>query len=175
MHVHRIRFNAATKEIEIEGPESFVEGNFDEIRERIAGKRDAARGKAAEAFEEGEERIIFVDTIDEPEALEAAETSEASRPPAVSLAAEPGIAEGIRETKAKRAPVRKYIRKDGTSIANVHPIDPVDPVKQGPKAISIASLKEKLGLSEQQIAIMIREAEKEGRMRKGADGSYVWV
>ena len=68
---------------------------------------------------------------------------------------------------------QKYIlRKAGTATAKD---SAVSMTKEGSGRVSVESLKEKLGVSEQQIAGILKDAEKEGRVRKTADGSYVWV
>ena len=170
-----IKFNAKTKEIEIRGPESFIEAHFDKISELIVGTRGASEAKKAERPGEKEERIIFVDTIEEPEEMETAAVAEASPPPEIPLAATPETPEVSLEQRVKRPPVRKYIRKDGISIVSKEQSPDLDKPQQVPAGISIASLKEKFGLSEQQIGVMIREAEREGRVRRDPDGSYVWI
>jgi hypothetical protein len=82
-------------------------------------------------------------------------------------------------SKATRPPVRKYfntlgkqIRSEDTSIGKNQAVGPIGRI---PAGISIASLKEKFGLSQQQIEGIIRDAEKHGRVRKYLNGSYVWV
>jgi predicted transcriptional regulator of viral defense system len=51
----------------------------------------------------------------------------------------------------------------------------VEVVEQKPKEISIASLKEKFGLSESKIAVIIRDAEKQGKIRRVMNGSHAWT
>lgn len=47
--------------------------------------------------------------------------------------------------------------------------------KEGTGKVSIESMKANLGLTEQQVMDILRDAEREGRVRRDADGSYVWV
>jgi Mor family transcriptional regulator len=93
--------------------------------------------------------------------------------------AKPGAREVGEAQMAKRPPVRKYfstmgkpIRSEDTSI-DKHQSG--DVTVRTPDGISIASLKEKFGLSEQQVEGIIKEAERHGRIRKHQDGSYVWA
>ena len=51
----------------------------------------------------------------------------------------------------------------------------VEVAEQKPTEISIASLKEKFGLSESKIGGIIRDAEKLGKIRRVMNGSYVWT
>jgi hypothetical protein len=51
----------------------------------------------------------------------------------------------------------------------------VEVVEQKPREISLASLKEKFGLSESKIGGIIRDAEKLGKIRKSLNGSYAWT
>jgi len=86
----------------------------------------------------------------------------------VSTSAMPEISH---KTKAKRPPLRKYIRKVGIPG---HERTVVEIVEQKPKEITLASLKEKFGLSDSGIGEIIRDAEKFGKMKRVMNGSYVW-
>ena len=76
------------------------------------------------------------------------------------------------ELKTTRPPLRKYIRKEGMPG---HQRVVVEVVEQKPREISIASLKEKFGLSETKIGGIIRDAEKFGKIKRVMNGSYVWT
>jgi hypothetical protein len=76
------------------------------------------------------------------------------------------------ELKAKRPPLRKYIRKEGMPG---HQRNVVEVVEQKPSEISIASLKEKFGLSDSKIGGIIRDAEKLGKIKRVMNGSYAWT
>jgi len=78
----------------------------------------------------------------------------------------------LHELKVKRPPLRKYIRKEGIPG---HQRIVVEVVEQKPQEISIASLREKFGLSTSKIGITIRDAEKLGKIKKVMNGSYVWI
>jgi len=91
------------------------------------------------------ESIRFVETngfqrhevIDTPEVVETPETA---------LATEPVIPEAPQEPKVQRPPLRIYIR---AGVKTVYKAQIVDHNEQIPEMISLASLKEKFGLSQQ--------------------------
>jgi hypothetical protein len=87
-------------------------------------------------------------------------------------AMESSMSEISHDLKANRPPLRKYIRREGSPG---HERISVQVVEQKPNEISIASLKEKFGLSESKIEGIIRDAEKQGKVRKVMNGSYVWT
>jgi uncharacterized membrane protein len=97
------------------------------------------------------------------------ELSEASP---ILPATKSSMSENSHETKANRPPLRKYIRKVGIPG---HERTVVEIVEQKPKEITLASLKEKFGLSETKIGGIIRDAEKFGKIRRVMNGSYVWA
>jgi len=97
---------------------------------------------------------------------------ELSEPSPMSPTAESSVSEISQESKAKRPPVRKYIRKEGIPG---HQRITVEVVEQKPREVSLASLKEKFGLSESKVGGIIRDAEKLGKIRKAQNGSYVWM
>jgi hypothetical protein len=170
-HMPGIKFNSTTKEIEIKGPESFIEPNFYRIRDLLTENLGVKKKKVSRRTKADEEPILFVD-IKESQTTEVMEVPEVFEEPEKLLATEPGILAVSQEPKVKRPPVRKYIREGAKSI-NTEPIG--DHIKQLPKRISFASLKEVFGLSEQQVGVIIRDAERQGRIRKDMDGSYAWL
>jgi hypothetical protein len=172
-----IIYNQATKEMEIKGPESFIESNFhkieDLIRESFVTMNKKASGKT-----KADKEIRLEDEIQKPQPvqLKRACESSASGTPA---ATESRVREVPEVPKATRPPVRKYfntlgkcIRSEDTSIGKDQAVDPAG---KSPEGISIASLREKFGLSQQQIEGIIKDAEKHGRVRKYLNGSYVWA
>lgn len=167
-----IRFNLTTKEIVIEGTDSFVEGIFDKIKELMT------------ASFRGDERLGIRTVPGDEKPMTATQVAEPENNTAITAVIEvgrrrrrrsvaPPVPERPPEMTEQRPPVRKYIlRKAGTesnkkTIANV--------TEEGTGRVSIESLKERLGLTEQQAAEILRDAEKQGRVRKAEDGSYVWV
>jgi hypothetical protein len=73
------------------------------------------------------------------------------------------------ELNASRSPLRKYIRKEGMPG---HQRIVVEIAEQKPKEITLASLKEKFGLSNSKIGGISRDAEKLGKIRRTMNGSY---
>ncbi len=121
--------------------------------------------KSSRKTEAGVKRVCYTEGDDTPKG------DGEGRPSAV------GKREATQASKIKRAPVRKYfnstgelIRKEDVPAAKDRASEPAGSVAPG---ISIASLKEKFGLSQKQVEGIIKEAEKEGRARKDLDGSYV--
>lgn len=140
-----IKFNELTREIEMRGSESFIESNFDKIQDLLVecfGVKEKMISRATEA-------------IQEPISVVKVKDSQADL-----------------ESKVKRPPLRKYIRKEGMLG---HERIVVEVAEQKPKEISIASLKEKFGLSESKIGGIIRDAEKLGKIRRVMNGSYAWA
>jgi hypothetical protein len=139
-----IKFNQLTREIELKGPESFIESNFNKIRDLLV-----------ESI--GVEKMVSEETkaIQEPISFVKMNESQA----------------GL-ELKAKRPPLKKYIRKEGMPG---HQRIVIEVAEQKPTEISIASLKEKFGLSESKIGGIIRDAEKLGKIRRVMNGSYSWT
>jgi hypothetical protein len=171
-----ITFNQTTKEIEIKGPDSFIESNFHKIEhivresfvtmKKVSGKTSANR------------EIRLSDEIQQPQTTQLMKASKDSAPE-TQAAAKPGVQKIPEAPKATRPPVRKYfntlgkpIRSEDTSIGKDQTVGHVG---RTPDGISITSLKEKFGLSQQQIEGIIKDAEKHGRVRKYMNGSYVWV
>ena len=122
--------------------------------------------------------ILLSDEIQKPQTTKVLRVSEmsASEKPAT---AKPGVQEVPEAPKAARPPVRKYfntlgkyIRSEDTSIDKSQTAGLTE---RTPAGISIDSLREKFGLSQQQIKGIIRDAEKHGKVRKYVNGSYVWV
>ncbi len=172
-----ITFNQTTKEIEIQGTESFIESNFQKIEDILKESFVTMNKKASEKTIENRE-IRISDKIKKPQTTQVMRASERSalETPA---ATNPGVQEIPAAPKATRPPVRKYFNTMGKPIrsedTSIDKSQPVGPIGRTPDGISIASLKEKFGLSQQQIEGIIRDAEKHGRVRKYQNGSYVWV
>jgi uncharacterized membrane protein len=168
-----IKFNRLTKEISIKGPESFIDSNFNKIQDLLVAsfgvKRKMTVSKKTKTYQESPPLVKMKKSHAGAEIRRNAR-SEASR---ISSAIESFIpAEISYELKAKRPPLRKYIRKEGMPG---HERIVVQVAEQKPGEISIASLKEKFGLSESKIDGVIRDAEKLGKIRRVMNGSYVWT
>jgi len=142
-----IKFNTATKEIEIKGPESFIESNFDKIMDLLTDTLGVKKKKLSRKIRTIKETILFVETNEPPttEVIEIPEVPSVEVPETV-LATEPVVPEAPQEPKVKRPPLRIYIRAGAKTVYKAQ-ID--DHNEQVPEMISLASLKEKFGLSQQ--------------------------
>ena len=166
-----IRFNLATKEIEINGPESFIEANFSKIQDLLIESLGLRKSRSVRKTTKAEVPVLFIDSV-EHENIEAIKIPDDSKAPDEFQANAIGIPSVPQIAKEKRLIVRKHIRKEDES-SNQDQV--VDLSKEIPRKVSITSLKENLGLTERQIVVIIMEAEKQGRIRKDVDGSYLWV
>ena len=166
-----IKFNLLTKEIEVKGSESFIESNFNKIQDLLVESFGVKKMIVSRKTKTTQEPISVV-KMKESQAATEIKRHELSEMSPILPATESFIAEFSHELKAKRPPLRKYIRKEGLPG---HERIMVEVVEQKPREISIASLKEKFGLSESKIGGIIRDAEKLGKIRKVMNGSYVWI
>jgi hypothetical protein len=171
-----IIFNQATKEIEIKGPDSFIESNFHKIEDIVRESFVTMKKVSGQTTANRELRLS--NDIQKPQTTQVMKASEGSVPEKPA-ATKPGVQKIPEAQKATRPPVRKYfntlgkpIRSEDTSIGKDQAVGHIG---RTPEGISITSLKEKFGLSQQQIEGIIKDAEKHGRVRKYLNGSYVWV
>lgn len=166
-----IKFNLLTREVEMKGSESFIESNFNKIQDLLGESFGVKEKMEPRKTKTSQEPISFVKTkTSQSDAeIERNRLSEASRR---LPAAKSAIPEITRDLDAKRPPLRKYIRKEGLPG---HQRTVVEVVEQKPIEISIASLREKFGLSESKIGGIIRDAEKLGKIKRVMGGSYSWT
>jgi hypothetical protein len=166
-----IKFNYLTREIEMKGSESFIESNFDKIQDLLIESIGAKKKMASRMTKANQEPILLVKKRESQTGAEIKrhETSDASQIPQATISS---IHEISHEFKATRPPLRKYIRKVGIPG---HERTVVEIVEQKPRELSLASLKEKFGLSDSKIGGIIRDAEKLGKIRRVMNGSYVWA
>lgn len=150
-----IKFNDLTKEIELKGSESFIESNFDKIQDLLVESYGVKRKMVSRMTKAKQEPIL---------AVKVKKSQEDAEP-------KPSFPEFSHELKAKRPPLRKYIRKEGIPG---HERIVVEIVEKKPAELSLASLKEKFGLSDSKIGGIIRDAEKFGKIKRVINGSYVW-
>lgn len=176
--MNSFKFNTVTKEIEIKGSESFIESNFYMIENLLAKSLRSIKTKGSKKMTAHKEPVLLVEAV-EPQKTEAVKISEVIDTPETKPATQKVTLEVRGEPKVNRPPVRKYfntfgklIRSEDTSI-NRNPVVNVN--ENMPIGISITSLKEKFGLSDDKIEEVVREAEKHGKVRRDMNGSYVWV
>jgi hypothetical protein len=166
----KITINLGTKEIAIEGPEPFVDDYLGTIKEIMMASFKPHKQQEV-SLRRRNERPEIPTKVVTPEITEMPTAKQVRRrrkryPDTPS----PEILQAI---TPESPPVRKYIlRKAGMETAK----EPIANVTQGGAGrVSIEAMKENLGLTEQQVMEILRDAEKEGRVRKAEDGSYVWV
>ena len=165
-----IKFNYLTKEIELEGSESFIESNFDKIQDLMMNSF-GVKGEMESRMTEIKQEPILDVKVNESQADAKIKGHEISEVSQLSPATKSPIPEFFNEVRMSRPPVRKYIRKVG--MPGQERIV-VEVAEQKPKAISLESLKEKFGLSDSKIGGIIRDAEKFGKIKRVMNGSYVW-
>jgi hypothetical protein len=161
-----IKFNYLTKETELEGSESFIESNFDKIQDLLIENFGVKRKMVS--------RMTKAKAVEVKESQADAEIKRHELPEGHQLSSspKPSFPEISSELKAKRAPLRKYIRKEGIPG---HERIVVEVVEQKPRELSLASLKEKFGLSDSKIGGIIRDADKYIKRKRVMNGSYVWL
>lgn len=154
---YRIRFSPVTKEIEIEGSESFVKTYFNKLQEMLSGpaketvkvKKTTKAAKAAPAEK----------TEKKARAVKAAPVKRAKKAP---QAAKPAVAKKARKT-GKKAPAEK-------KVTNIDAV--VGLIQASTEGISTAELKKETGLDERQIWSIVNRASREGKIRKVKRGVY---
>ena len=141
----RVKFNPGTKEIEVEGSESFVKATLDRLLAMLSG---------------APEKKVAVKK--EPNAAKAAPVkADKKKPKAVK--ARP-------EKKAKKTTKKKRGVKRVTNFGAVLAL-----IQGSTEGISTTELKEKAGLTERQTWGIVTRAAKEGKIRKVKRGMYVAV
>jgi len=154
----RVKFNPGTKEIEVEGSESFVKTTLDRllaiisgaVKEKVKVKRATKAVKAAPAKK----------TEKKPRVVKAPRTKKVPKAPKV---VKPAIAKRVRKIAAK-APAEKRV----TNIDTI-----VSLIQGAPEGISTAELKERTELTERQIWGIVNSAKKMGKIKQGKRGVYV--
>jgi hypothetical protein len=166
-----IKFNQLTREIEMKGSESFIESNFDKIQDLLIESFGVKKVMASRKVKTHQEPVSYVRTKESQAGTETKKKERSEASPVLSVTG-PSMPEFSNELRAKRPPLRKYIRKEGMPG---HQRIVVEVVEQKPTEISIASLREKFGLSESKIGGIIRDAEKQGKVRRVMNGSFAWT
>jgi hypothetical protein len=152
----RVRFNPVTKEIEVEGSESFVKTTLDRllailpgaVKEKVKVKR-ATKAEKAAPKKKAEKK---------PKVVKASPFKKAKVP----QNAKPPFAKRIRKT-GQKAPGEKRV----TNIDTI-----VGLIQGAPDGISTAELKAKTGFAETKIWNIINRATKLGKIRTVKRGLY---
>ncbi len=118
--MYGITFNQTTKEIEIKGPDSFIESNFHKIEDIV--RESFVTMKKASGKTTAKREIRLSDEIQKPQATQVMKASEGSAPetPAVTKL---GVQKVPEAPKATRPPVRKYFNTLGKPITERRYID----------------------------------------------------
>lgn len=146
----RIRFNPATKEIEVEGSESFVKTYFDKLQAMISGPAKEKAVKAAPA-----KKAEIKARVEKAAPVE--------KVPKAPKAVKPTVA----KKKATKTGKKAAAKKKATNIDAV-----VSLIQGTPEGISTAELKTKTGLNEKQIWSIVNRASKAKKIRKVKRGVY---
>jgi hypothetical protein len=169
-----IKFNSTTKEIELIGSESFIDSNFYRVHDLMTESFEITKTETSRKLMADKEQVSL-DKNNKSTNCEEIPNAKVSEAPRTT---ETVIHNAHQGPEVKRPPVRKYFNTLGKLIKSedtvIYTSQVVEPTRQAPQGISIVSLKEKFGLSKQQIEGLIRDAEKQGRARRDLDGSYVW-
>ena len=153
----RIRFNPGTKEIEVEGSESFVKTYFGKLQAMISGaaKEKVKVKRASKAVKAAAEKKAEKT----PKAIKAPRVKKTKK---ATKAVKPTVAKKVRKT-GKKTPAKKRVTKIGTVVGLI---------QGSTEGVSTEVLKEKTGLSERQIWGIVTRAAKEGKIRKLKRGLY---
>jgi hypothetical protein len=165
-----IKFNYLTREIELKGSESFIESNFNKIQDLLIESFGVKKMMTSRKTKVTQNPISVVKAKGYQTSAEIT-GHELSESPQISTATRSAIPEKSLKLNVNRPPLRKYIRQVGMPG---HQRIVVEVAEQKPKELSLASLKEKFGLSESQFGGIIRDAEKFGKIKRVMNGSYVW-
>jgi len=167
----RIKFNPVTKEIEIEGSESFVGTYFDKIQAMLPGKEEAVA--VAPVILKPTKAIKEKATKEKAAKEKPLKKSRQSKKAPVMV--EPVIeqlAKKIRQSKkvqkVAKEEVIAAISKRGDMSKAVLAL-----ILDSPEGITTTELEEKTGLKDRQIWAIISYAKKAGTIKQAKRGVYV--
>ena len=147
----RVKFNPVTKEMEIEGSESFVTTTLDKLQAMISGTSSEAGGKTKTVKVRRAKKT--------PKGPKAVKTAPEEK--------EPKAAKPVLKKKIKRAAKKKTGRKKVSNIDKV-----VGLIQGNAEGISTSELTEKTGLAERQIWSIVNRVSKLGKIKKVSRGVY---
>jgi hypothetical protein len=146
----RIRFNPVTKEIEIEGSESFVKVYFSKLQAMLSGSPEDTMVV--------KKKPIKVKAAPKKKAKVAMISSAKKGPRMVK----PSPAKRIKKAAKKESGKKKVTNIDAVVML----------IQESSEGISTSALKEKTGLAESQIWNIVNRATKEGKVKKIKRGLY---
>jgi hypothetical protein len=147
----RVKFNPGTKEIEVEGSESFVKTTLDRLLAIISG---AVKGK--------------VKVKRAPKAVKAAPVKADKKKPKAVKVRPPKKAKKIRQSK--KPPKMTTGTKRGALSKAVLTL-----IQSSTEGVSMAELKEKTGMKDIQIRNVLSSVIKRGKIRTVKRGVYVGI
>jgi hypothetical protein len=177
-----ITFSHLTKEIELNGLESFIESNFDKIQELLIESFGVKRKMVSRRTKAKREPMLKGKVLESQTSAEIGrqESSNASQSSSAIITS---IKQFSHEIRVNRPPLRKYIRKVGipgqerimVEVVEQKPkeLTLVEVVEQKPRELTIAELKEKFGLSDSKYGGIIWNDQKQDKTRKVMNGGYV--
>lgn len=149
----RIRFNPVTKEVEVEGSESFVKTYFDKLQAMVDGSP-----KTTVTVKKKSVKVKAVPKKKVEKKTKVVKVSPAKKVKAIKMTP---------VKKAKKATKRTPGKRKVTNIEAV-----VSLIQASAEGITTAAIKEKTGLAESQIWNIVNRAAKEGKIKKVKRGSY---
>jgi hypothetical protein len=170
----RVRFNPVTKEIEVEGSESFVKTTLDRLLAILPGASKAVVKEPKVAKVRPAKKVI---KARKAKAVKAAPAKKAEKKPK-EVKATP-VKKAKKAPKTVKPAIAKKVRKTGKKASGekrVTNIDTIVGLIQGaPDGISTAELKAKTGFAETKIWNIINRATKQGKIRIVKRGLYSGV
>lgn len=167
----RVKFNPSTKEIEVEGSESFVKITLDKLLSVIPGARKAnAKEPKIEKVRPAKKTI----KAQKAKAAKAAPSKKAEKEPKAVKA--PRVKKAKKTPKAVKPAIAKKVKgagKKAPAKKRVTNIDTIVSLIQGaPNGISTAELKTKTGFAETKIWSIVNRSIKSGKIRTVKRGVY---
>ncbi|MDX9822076.1 MAG: hypothetical protein RBT20_09095 [Syntrophales bacterium] len=144
----RVKFNPASREIEVEGSEAFVKTYFDKLQGLLAGAEPKPK--------ERKERKV--------RKAAAAKKAEATRTPSKKAGG------GKASKKTAKKPAKKVGKRPASALKRI-----VSALQGTAAGLTTAQLQEKTGLKQRQIWTTIYRAQKMGKIAKAKRGTYVAV
>jgi len=172
----RIKFNPATKEIEIEGSEQFVKTYFDKIQSLLSGAEEAVteapvKTKALKAVKE---KPVKVKAVKEKPIKEkpAKKVRKSKKDSVVAAPIIEQLSKKIRQSKKAAKVAKKEKLETGIKRGDISKTV-LALIQDSPEGITTTELKEKTGLTEKQIWAITFRAKKTGKIKQENRGVYV--
>lgn len=162
----RVRFNPATKEMEVEGSESFVKTTLDKLLAMIS---EAPAKKAVIKTEPNPAKAAPVKA--EKKKAKAVKAASAASTKADKMKPKAAKATPKKKTKKIRRPKSASKMATGTKRGELSKAV-LDLIHGSPEGIAMAELKEKTGMKDIQIRNIVTRATKLGKIRKMNRGVY---